>query len=194
MTAEQGLDEAALAEVREKAFALTLPGPTAEFYADLAEAAVRRYIGLTTLPASKGRDELREAVARLAALAGLGTINGEPREPTGKWKQDEWEKRILECVPSLVQQQCYDLADAILALTSGATGGFNPTHRHVNRGTDYEVIGHAELQSACPVDPTEGDELVIYRGEDGKLWARVDHEFNDGRFKPLPAPTNGSDR
>ena len=56
--------------------------------------------------------------------------------------------------------------------------------RHVERGTVYEEIGRAELQAA--MDLIEGDTLVIYRGEDGKLWARQEDEFEDGRFEALP--------
>lgn len=62
---------------------------------------------------------------------------------------------------------------------------WNPTHRHVKRGTSYEVIGEAELQQASRFGPTEGDRLTIYRGEDGKLWARASSEFEDGRFEPV---------
>lgn len=59
-------------------------------------------------------------------------------------------------------------------------------YRHKKRGTVYEVIGEAELQCATH-DPSEGDELVIYRGDDGKLWARMRDEFHDGRFEPITA-------
>lgn len=64
---------------------------------------------------------------------------------------------------------------------------------HVKRGTTYDVIGEAEMQIAKPTGYTdrdkgyrfimEGDNLTIYKGEDGKLWARFPDEFNDGRFK-----------
>lgn len=53
-------------------------------------------------------------------------------------------------------------------------------YKHVKRGTVYEVIGTAELQA----EQLQGDHaaLTIYRGPDGKLWARNTAEFNDGRF------------
>ena len=54
------------------------------------------------------------------------------------------------------------------------------TWQHVKRGTTYEVIGIAELQAGQL--QAEHAELVIYRGEDGKLWARNSGEFTDGRF------------
>ncbi len=53
--------------------------------------------------------------------------------------------------------------------------------RHLKRGTTYEEIGRARLQASYP--PNEGDVLVIYRGDDGKLWAREENEFLDGRFE-----------
>ena len=57
-------------------------------------------------------------------------------------------------------------------------------YRHKKRGTVYEVIGSAELQVAG-LAPDEGDHLAVYRGEDGKLWARPYDEFHDGRFEAL---------
>lgn len=62
--------------------------------------------------------------------------------------------------------------------------------RHAPRGTEYEVLGVAELQIAY-ASVMEGSKLAIYRGEDGKLWARELGEFRDGRFEtitPTPDP------
>ena len=57
-------------------------------------------------------------------------------------------------------------------------------YRHKKRGTTYTKVGVAELQYSNRV--IEGDHLVIYRcRETGKLWARPDDEFNDGRFEEL---------
>lgn len=55
--------------------------------------------------------------------------------------------------------------------------------RHKKRGTTYTVIGTAELQMAT--DLVDGAHLTIYRGEDGKWWARQEHEFEDGRFEDM---------
>lgn len=57
--------------------------------------------------------------------------------------------------------------------------------KHAKRGTVYEVIAHAELQMSA--DLVDGTELVVYRGEDGRLWAREEEEFLDGRFTELTA-------
>ncbi|KQM36051.1 MazG-like family protein [Sphingomonas sp. Leaf10] len=52
--------------------------------------------------------------------------------------------------------------------------------RHLKRGTEYEVLGVAELQASRPQH--ENAALVVYRGADGKIWARNSAEFTDGRF------------
>ena len=57
--------------------------------------------------------------------------------------------------------------------------------RHLKRGTTYEEIGRARLQASTCL-PDEGDVLIIYRGDDGKLWAREENEFLDGRFERVP--------
>lgn len=61
--------------------------------------------------------------------------------------------------------------------------------KHVKRGTFYDVIGHAELQNGNVKGLREGADLVVYRGEDGKLWARDAGEFADGRFVPVAPAT-----
>lgn len=57
--------------------------------------------------------------------------------------------------------------------------------RHKKRGAAYQIIGHAELQSAGGY-LEEGEPLTIYKSiEDGKLWARPVLEFYDGRFEKV---------
>lgn len=55
--------------------------------------------------------------------------------------------------------------------------------RHKKRGTFYTIIGTAELQMAT--DLVDGAFLTIYRGDDGKWWARQEDEFEDGRFEEV---------
>lgn len=62
-------------------------------------------------------------------------------------------------------------------------------YRHNARGTEYDLIGTAELQDATGNGVEEGALLAIYRGDDGKLWARRHREFGDGRFTRLSTPT-----
>ncbi|WP_150131803.1 hypothetical protein [Sphingomonas carotinifaciens] len=73
--------------------------------------------------------------------------------------------------------------NAALALPAPVVEG--ERWRHVKRGTVYEVIGYAELQNGNAKGLREGSELAVYRGEDGKLWARERGEFHDGRFAAL---------
>lgn len=62
--------------------------------------------------------------------------------------------------------------------------------KHVKRGTTYDVIGDAELQSGRALE--EGVILCVYLcRETGRLWARPSDEFHDGRFKPIPAAPKG---
>lgn len=63
----------------------------------------------------------REAVARVVALAGLGSTGGRDRTdpPHDGWTKEEWEARILECIPEAASKRCYRLADAIIAMERG---------------------------------------------------------------------------
>lgn len=66
------------------------------------------------------------------------------------------------------------------------------SYRHKKRGTIYEVVGEATLQ--CAANPALDEQpLVIYRGEDGMLWARGVTEFHDGRFEALATPQQGQE-
>ncbi len=62
-------------------------------------------------------------------------------------------------------------------------GGEDPkVWQHVKRGSLYVEIGTATVQLSGEIPITEGETLVIYRGEAGALWARRTSEFRDGRF------------
>ena len=76
---------------------------------------------------------------------------------------------------------------ADLAAIHAAMGdvlGVDARWRHVQRGTEYAEVARAELQDATGW-VVEGCTLVIYRGKDGKCWARKDSEFEDGRFERI---------
>jgi hypothetical protein len=70
-------------------------------------------------------------------------------------------------------------------------------YRHKKRGTECVVIGSASLQTEKPLCDYAG--LVVYREDDGKLWARPLAEFGDGRFEEIdledvanaPKPADG---
>lgn len=56
-----------------------------------------------------------------------------------------------------------------------------PKVRHLKRGTTYNILGKARIQTEWPV--VDNVELTVYQGtEDGKMWARPTDEFEDGRF------------
>jgi hypothetical protein len=55
--------------------------------------------------------------------------------------------------------------------------------KHKKRGTLYTVISLAELQMSANLN--DGSEMVVYQGEDGKIWVRGLEEFLDGRFEEM---------
>jgi len=64
---------------------------------------------------------------------------------------------------------------------------FSPTHQHKKRGSTYELLGTARIQSDEPLSDMAAVEVYIGRG--GDLWARRQSEFHDGRFTALtPSP------
>lgn len=65
-------------------------------------------------------------------------------------------------------------------------------YRHVKRGTVYEVVGEAELQMNAD-NLVDGSQMMVYRGEDGRLWCRHYDEFHDGRFASLAAKGTGDE-
>ncbi|KTS02522.1 hypothetical protein SB2_25580 [Methylobacterium radiotolerans] len=87
------------------------------------------------------------------------------------------------------------MAEATTPITTASNPRVGPLERvrHLKRGTEYEVLGEAELQIASvdmlnrPLRLSEGARLTVYRGSDGKLWARETDEFRDGRFKTIDA-------
>ncbi len=75
--------------------------------------------------------------------------------------------------------------------------------RHVKHGTEYDVLYRGvrlqiSVKRAVAADRGwlpeqalavgEDEHLVIYRGDNGLLWAREEDEFDDGRFESVLAP------
>lgn len=58
-----------------------------------------------------------------------------------------------------------------------------PTHKHVKRGSMYQLLGMGTVQTETPI--YDNDHLVVYRGPNNALWFRRPEEFNDGRFVAL---------
>jgi Lar family restriction alleviation protein len=71
--------------------------------------------------------------------------------------------------------------------------GWKPTHRHKSTGGEYQLLGHGAIQTTMPLE--DHDEVAIYRGRDGRLWARAKMEFQDGRFERIapPPPSEGEE-
>ncbi|GGF56912.1 hypothetical protein GCM10007301_15770 [Azorhizobium oxalatiphilum] len=70
-------------------------------------------------------------------------------------------------------------------LPANTGAAWEPTHRHMKRGSSYRVLHEdVTLQSSAGAI-TEGARLVIYEGVDGQAWAREETEFHDGRFETL---------
>lgn len=74
-----------------------------------------------------------------------------------------------------------------------ARGAWRPTHRHLKRGSVYDVERRCvQVQTSRPI--VEGDLLVVYVGAGDHAWARLHEEFDDGRFEPLPPPRAGGEK
>lgn len=79
---------------------------------------------------------------------------------------------------------------------------WQPTHRHVKRGTEYQLVGIGKVQAEDwytskneNIRTVDMREVAIYCGDDGQLWVRPIEDFNDGRFEVLPAtPTSEAGR
>lgn len=56
--------------------------------------------------------------------------------------------------------------------------------RHKTRGTEYTLIGNGKAQCS-PSGLLDDENIVLYRGDDGSLWARRYAEFWDGRFEEI---------
>lgn len=64
------------------------------------------------------------------------------------------------------------------------------TWRHRVRGGTYGLLGRATVQASTrPLQ--DGDEVLIYDGDGGRLWVRLPDEFHDGRFEPVNALARG---
>lgn len=64
--------------------------------------------------------------------------------------------------------------------------GFWPTHLHLKRGSSYQYVTVADVQTSRPI--VEGDQLVIYKNAENDATARLVEEFTDGRFKLIDEP------
>jgi Lar family restriction alleviation protein len=102
-----------------------------------------------------------------ADCAGCGASTGEVRKHAD-WRQDAiaaWNTRAA-------------------APTSEPPISARATHRHIKSGGLYTELARGKLQTSEPLDDMQ--DMVAYRGEDGRVWFRPLSEFGDvTRFEPL---------
>ena len=105
------------------------------------------------------------------------------------WRNDGQPSKNDKCPhDKFMYEDCMICASAaIRALSAEPAQGeqWQPTHRHVKRGTEYQRLGDAQVQ--CEDGLTDYELATVYVGSDGGLWVRRKSEFEDGRFAPLPA-------
>lgn len=161
--------------------------------------------------------EMREADWNAAVAEARAAIYDDGRGMIGRRNRDQLENRVARAIlharrderavalsaPSPVVEGQEDQGSSV-AESGGTTmsksegpnsAGWEPTHRHVKRGSLYRITGGAKLQTENPC-PDEAF-LIVYQDEKGLLWARPGSEFYDGRFEPFSAekgissPTEG---
>lgn len=88
---------------------------------------------------------------------------------------------IISIFPSLRDIVFLGLGMIAARLDMAAKEQSKPVFKHLKRGTTYNILGTARIQTEWPV--VDNVELTVYQGtEDGKMWARPTDEFLDGRF------------
>lgn len=119
--------------------------------------------------------EIREKVAQ---MIGSYVVHGDNGGPDTEVLHD-----VIGGDYDEATRRVYELTDAILNLIGG--DGWKPHWRHAKRGSEYQQIGTGLVQSDVPLNDMAM--VVIYRGDDGQLWARRYEEFFDGRFELIAA-------
>lgn len=163
-----------------------------------ADLRAQQFAALSPAQSEAGEREMREEVERDVALLGvLYTFLRECWKGTGRSFEEgsasndyrEWSERVHirwnNARKTLKGSTPPTASEAATAPESDATATSErelQRYRHNARDTEYDLIGTAELQDAKGEGVEEGALLAIYRGDDGKLWARRHSEFGDGRF------------
>jgi hypothetical protein len=140
-----------------------------------------------TRPAEPADDEVPTEATGLAEQFAWHTSNADKQVETGQYGRECMEFGVF------VWENRHAIRNRLSRATPqppiAAEPGEVERYRHKARGTEYDLIGTAELQDARGDGVEEGALLAIYRGGDGKLWARRHSEFGDGRFERLATLT-----
>jgi hypothetical protein len=83
------------------------------------------------------------------------------------------------CDPATYDER--DGIDEAFLILRAALRGEIPRWRHAKRGSTYLQYDNLTIQTSMPLG--DGDTLVTYRDEEGRLWGRPPTEFADGRFE-----------
>lgn len=89
-----------------------------------------------------------------------------------------------------LKSEVSELLQAVKVLSGSTTE--EDLWQHIRSKCVYELIGTASIKTEQPLEDMAS--VVVYRGENGSLWARRRDEFNDGRFRQVDsrALTNNS--
>lgn len=99
-----------------------------------------------------------------------------------RWNSPKWEWAKQGPTADLMVKLREELeASPAPAVAHQAASSWMWTHKV--KGGEYRMLGEALLQ--CDVPLTDMDRVVVYQGEDGRIWVRDGSEWDD-RFTRLP--------
>lgn len=96
--------------------------------------------------------------------------------PAGGEEPDNPNEHVRTFPTPPIQKEAADEIERLRSALSVETTKW----RHKTRGTIYVEIGRGTMQDISDLD---NEPVVIYRGDDGRLWVRTVDEFEDGRFE-----------
>lgn len=135
----------------------------------------------------KPSEAIRAMIAFATAEAASGAGEREASDRLGAWLSAALDDpKVCDAMKADIEAWFGDGKPAA-PLPPATDPAMGQRYQHVKRGTVYEVVGEAKVQDAGDRGIVEGDVVVVYRGDDGQLWAREYSEFHDGRFAALAA-------